>query len=484
VTLFRERAAVAEPIDAVHEICRRLDGLPLAVELAAARTRLLPPDQLLERLDRSLPILTGGRRDAPERQRTLRATIAWSYDLLDDEEKQLFGRLAVFAGSFTVEAAEQVCDADLETLESLLDNSLLRRWASGRLGMLETIREYATELLEESGEGEAVRGRHEDWALALAESANAYYNDAAGAYDYELVLREAANLRAAAESALRSDPELALRLVVALEMFWVLTGPREGARQISKVLEAAREAPAELRAHGFRVLGSSLNPAGDQEGAEVAYRQSVELFEQVGDEREAAVSTFRLGATASNMQDPARARPLLEESLERLRAAGDTRVELQVVGVLGTVAAQEGDLVEARKLLRESANRAAEIGFTWWQSVMLSGLVEADLDAGVFDEAGRHARQMLELARRMGERQLTVCGLAYLARAAAEVEDRARASILWGAIEAEESRGTIGAWESERDALRAQLGKLADAAVDEGRALTLENAVEYALADA
>ena len=160
VQLFKERAAVAEPEAAVHEICRRLDGLPLAVELAAARTRLLPPDQLLERLDRTLPVLTGGRRDAPERQQTLRATIAWSYDLLDEAERRLFARLCVFAGSFSVEAAERVCDAELETLESLLDNSLIRRWASGRLGMLATIREFAAEALSESSEEADAHAMH------------------------------------------------------------------------------------------------------------------------------------------------------------------------------------------------------------------------------------------------------------------------------------------------------------------------------------
>ncbi|MDQ3992625.1 MAG: adenylate/guanylate cyclase domain-containing protein, partial [Actinomycetota bacterium] len=127
VALFRERATVGDPLDAVAAICRRLDHLPLAIELAAARTKLLPPEQLLGRLERRLPLLSGGRRDAPERQRTLRATIEWSYELLSDEEKQLFARLAVFAGSFDLDAAEQICDADVETLQSLLDKSLIRR---------------------------------------------------------------------------------------------------------------------------------------------------------------------------------------------------------------------------------------------------------------------------------------------------------------------------------------------------------------------
>ncbi len=221
VALFQERATVAEPLEAVHEICRRLDGLPLAVELAAARTRLLPPAQLLERLDMALPVLTGGRRDAPERQRTLRATIEWSYELLGNEERQLFRRLAVFAGSFTLEAAEVVCDADLETLESLLEQSMLRRWASGRLSMLETIREYAVERLDESGEVEEIRRRHADFFLGVAESAKLSVDSVGrGPQRYDLAVPEQHNLRAAIDWAVEVDAELGLRLVIAFGTFW------------------------------------------------------------------------------------------------------------------------------------------------------------------------------------------------------------------------------------------------------------------------
>jgi predicted ATPase len=376
IALFRARAAVAEPEAAVAEICRRLDGLPLAIELAAARTRVLPPARMLKRLEQRLPLLTGGGRNAPERQRTLRATIEWSYDLLGDGERRLFARLAIFAGSFALEAAERVCGAQLETLESLIEKSLVRATSEGRFFMLETIHEFAAELLEKSGEAEELARAHAEWTLDLAESAGVYYNEAEGSQGYELLVFEQANLRAASDWALRSDPELGLRLVVALEMLWTISDPRDGARRVAAMLERAGEAPAELLGHGFRVLGSALNPAGDQEGAEAAYRRSLELFEAIGNEREAAVSTFRLGATASNMGDVAKARPLLEESLARLRAVGDTRVEPQVVGVLGFVAAQEGDLAQARALMTESATRAAEVGFSWWQNVMLSGLAE------------------------------------------------------------------------------------------------------------
>ena len=483
IALFRARAAVAEPEAAVAEICRRLDGLPLAIELAAARTRVLPPARMLERLEQRLPLLTGGARNAPERQRTLRATIEWSYDLLGDGEQRLFGRLAIFAGSFALEAAERVCGAQLETLESLIEKSLVRATSEGRFFMLETIHEFAAELLEKSGEAEELARAHAEWTLDLAESAGVYYNEAEGSQEYELLVSEQANLRAASDWALRSDPELGLRLVVALEMLWTISDPRDGARRVAAMLERAGEAPAELLGHGFRVLGSALNPAGDQEGAEAAYRRSLELFEEIGSEREAAVSTFRLGATASNMGDVAKARPLLEESLARLRAVGDTRVELQVVGVLGFVAAQEGDLAQARALMTESATRAAEVGFSWWQNVMLSGLAEIDLEAGDYDAAEQSASEILRMARRMGERQQTVYGLALLACVASGRGQSARAARLWGALEAEEAKGPVGAWESGRAKFRALVGDLDHEALTEGRRLALEDAVEYALTD-
>ncbi|MFN2471131.1 MAG: adenylate/guanylate cyclase domain-containing protein [Gaiellaceae bacterium] len=483
IALFRARAAVAEPEAAVAEICRRLDGLPLAIELAAARTRVLPPARMLERLEQRLPLLTGGVRNAPERQRTLRATIEWSYDLLGDGERRLFARLAIFAGSFALEAAERVCGAQLETLESLVEKSLVRATSEGRFFMLETIHEFAAELLEKSGEADELARAHAEWTLDLAESAGVYYNEAEGSQEYELVVSEQANLRAASDWALRSDPELGLRLVVALEMLWTISDPRDGARRVAAMLERAGEAPAELLGHGFRVLGSALNPAGDQEGAEAAYRRSLELFEEIGSEREAAVSTFRLGATASNMGDVAKARPLLEESLARLRAVGDTRVEPQVVGVLGFVAAQEGDLAQARALMTESATRAAEVGFSWWQNVMLSGLAEIDLEADDYDAAEQSASEILRMARRMGERQQTVYCLALLACVASGRGQSGRAARLWGALEAEEAKGPVGAWEPERAKFRALVGDLDHEALTEGRRLALEDAVEYALTD-
>ena len=225
VTLFIERAqAVRADVDdspAVHELIRRLDGLPLAIELAAARVKLLGPEQLLERIAQRLDLLKGGR-DAEERHATLRATIAWSYDLLDDDEQQLFARLAVFRGGCILDAAEAVCDSDLDTLASLLDKSLVRRRtdANGneRFWMLETIREFARERLEASGEESGLRRLQTDWLIELADRAGTRATvGIPGTWNVDLVAPEVDNVRAVLEWALEHEPERGLELAAALE---------------------------------------------------------------------------------------------------------------------------------------------------------------------------------------------------------------------------------------------------------------------------
>src|SRR5580765_678217 len=325
VELFRERAAVSEPEEAVRAICRRLDGLPLAVELAAARTRLLPPPQLLERLERTLPTLTGGRRDAPARQQTLRATIEWSFDLLQPEEQRLFTRLASFVGSFTVAAGEAVCDAELDALESLLEQSLLRGWESGRLGMLETIAEFATERLAESGEADAIRRRHAVYFLALAESANLSIEALGrGPQRHDLVMPEQFNLRAALDWANDADVELGLRLAVALENFWITHDPAEGMRRFEALLVRADKADPILRARALRDYGGTSQMAGDLERAEQAYAESGELFKAAGDEAGLATIVFRFGVSAAWRGDVERAHALYEESRAMFRRLDDS----------------------------------------------------------------------------------------------------------------------------------------------------------------
>jgi predicted ATPase len=239
VALFVERAQSAQPrfaitdqnVDAVAHLCIRLDGLPLALELAAARTKVLSRAAMLDRLERRLPLLTGGARTAPERQRTLEATIAWSYELLTPAERRIFARLSVFRGGFSLEAAETVCDADLDTIASLVDKSLLRQ-RDDRLLMLQTIRDYANDRLTASPEADEIAQRHAGWILTLfQESAPQLYGrdqtDRLRALD-----REQPNLRAALDHAVRAgDRTFALRLLAACWNCWYLRGHyAEGSR--------------------------------------------------------------------------------------------------------------------------------------------------------------------------------------------------------------------------------------------------------------
>ena len=241
--LFTERARAVgrevAPDATVEEICRRLDGLPLAVELAAARTKLLAPERLLERLDSALALLTGGARDAPERQRTLRATIEWSYDLLDPGPRELFGRLSVFSGSFSLEAAEEVCGAELDDLGALVDYSLVKPIGEDRFFMLETIGEYGRERLEDGNEGDELRRRHADFFSALAEEAYRRRFDAEVEWS-ERLESDHDDLRAALDWLPEHDADRALELAGALGWFWLSRGLlREGSGRLSAALAAS-----------------------------------------------------------------------------------------------------------------------------------------------------------------------------------------------------------------------------------------------------
>jgi len=239
-TLFCERARSIgrdfAPDETVDDICRRLDGLPLAIELAAARTKLLGLDTLRDRLEHTLPLLTGGGRDAPERQRTLRATIEWSYQLLDDDASELFARLAVFAGSFSLAAAEEICTASLDALSTLVDVSLLKAIGEDRFLLLETIHEYARELLDTRVDADEVHRRHAAYFAALAEDAYAGRMDAEAESAVRLEL-DHDDLRAALDWFAATDPEDELRLVGALGWFWLSHSHlEEGTRRLAHAL--------------------------------------------------------------------------------------------------------------------------------------------------------------------------------------------------------------------------------------------------------
>jgi predicted ATPase/class 3 adenylate cyclase len=487
VELFCARSGEAEPRHLIAEICRRLGGLPLAVELAAARTRLFPPPELLRRLEQSLAVLVIGTRDAPERQRTLRATIEWSHDLLAPAERSLFARLAVFTGGFTLEAAAEICDAGADTLQALIEINLVQRTGE-RYAMLETIREFAAERFQALEQAEEIRRRHLGFFLRLACSANLAAEDD-GQEDIEAVIREEDNARAALEWALTAgEIELGLSLAVALEHYWVARHLDEGIRILQRLLAADREVPPVMRARGLRVLAGNSFLNGDYECSDQWYEQSLALFREAGDELGMAVVRDRLGLSAVQREDAAAARPLLEESLADFRRLGSHKGEMQALGHLAYVARLEGDIDRAMALCERGVAMAEEVGFLWWEAGQCATLADYALDAGRRDEATSWAQRSLKLARILGDRYFMIYAMAALSCVAAGHGDVSRAGRLWGAVEQEASRSPLGVWTTgERDTfarrLRGLPGLEFERGVQAGKLLTLEEAVDDVLAD-
>ncbi len=489
VGFFLSRARAArpgfQPDEHVLPICRRLDHLPLALELAAARVKALSTAQILERLEHALPLLTGGARDLPERQRTLRGAIAWSYELLTTEEQEAFRRFGIFSGGWTLDAAEQVAGAELDTLQSLVEKSLVR-FDEERYSLLETIREFAYELLDGSGELEEARRRHFDFYLALAAAED---TSAEGGYGNrsKVLLRDQENLRAAVDGAVTAGDRVgATELMVLLENFWVVTDPFEGARRFAELLTTPGELPKRLRARALRCYAGSLWLSGEYKRSHGLNEESLALFRELEDEMGIAVLLHRLGiSTLGYLEDPEKARELLNESLEQYRRAGSERGESEVLGGLGYVSEVEGDREVALELFSRAAELAAEVGFTWWEVAMLAAMTEVLIDLDRLDEAEPAARRHLELARGIGDRQSSVFGLVLLAYLAVRRGDHTRAHLLWGAVEAEERRAPIGQWEVEREDYRAKVllaeGEELERARQRGRGRSLEAAIEEAL---
>jgi predicted ATPase/class 3 adenylate cyclase len=458
VTLFIERAravrADAADSPAVHELIRRLDGLPLAIELAAARIKLLGPEQLLERIAQRLDLLKGGR-DADERHATLRATIAWSYDLLDEGERQLFARLAIFRGGCTLDAAEAVCDSDLDTLASLLDKSLVRRRtdAAGdeRFWMLETIREFGRERLEASGEEDALRRLQLDWLLGLADLAGtAATIGVPGKWDVHLIAPEIDNVRAALDWAQTNEPERGLALAAALEGFWLVREPMEGTSWLEPLLASATDAEPKLRGHALRALGGVLQAIEAYDRAALAYGQSLEQFIAIADEIQTANLRYRVAANMISTGEGAAAWPLLEDSLQTFRDLGLRRGEAQVLAYLAEKPREDGDLARAIELTLQSAKIACEVDWAWWQFLQLHGAAELELQRGNLDAAENNALASLDLSLSLGNRRSIMLVAAKLAVIAAERGDAERAGRLWGAIESDETSGPVRGWEDSR----------------------------------
>jgi predicted ATPase/class 3 adenylate cyclase len=523
VALFCDRAPRSAPDRHVAEICRRVDCLPLAVELAAARAKVMSTAQIVKRLERRLPVLTQGARDAPERQRTLRATLDWSFEMLGPAEQRALSRLAVLTGGFTFEAAEGV-GADLDVVESLVEHSLVRRHG-GRFEMLELVREYG---LERSPGAAGDRRRHADWFLALAERAVPGLRRA-GTDRHWLIRLEAerANLRAAMEWFLgERDGDSAQRMAVAMTAFWHDAGP-VGEAYAAVQAALALPAPTELRARALSQAAVVASFAGDDacqrrwadEGLALAIRcddaaaaalalqclgslaaladgdraKAVDLFQAALEMARRTRDPWLIVVTVYSflghevLNDPARAAALVAEAAEHRDVSTSARSLLEQG--CGWVAETSGDLERAASHYRHSIRLGEEVGSAraLWSRESLSWLL---LRRGDLAGSRREALAVVRQALASGSRSGLAGGLAYLAIVAGRAGDPALATILGGAIESHRAAGggssvsqvADGTLDRSLAEARKALGEAArSAAVARGRAMSLEEAADMVL---
>jgi predicted ATPase/class 3 adenylate cyclase len=485
VALFIQRARAAnlnfeineQNAPAIAEICVRLDGLPLAIELAAARSKILSPQAMLERLSSRLKALTGGARDLPARQQTIRGAIDWSYNLLDEGEKTLFARLGVFVGGWTLEAAEAVCAENLpmevfDGLESLADKSLIRQTegqgGESRFMMLETLREYAAEKLLEMGEAERIRDRHLEYFLDLAKRAEWELTGPRVAEWLRRLEVELDNIRAALECSLKEDVQVGLRLASVLMRYWTdHNDVGEGIDWLSQLLrQPAASTPNAARAQALTALGW-LHIWRDQGGgrAEPFAREGLALYRELGDQRGVAFALCVLGEAFCLQMDFAAGRPLVFESLALYRTLGDrlgiaevlhrlanmvdnndsarTRAYLEeslglcrelgyVFGIaeqlriLGRLALWSGDYAAARTSLTESLEILRSLG-SWYVGLNIGLLGELSLHEGDYEQARAYLEESLSLARERGRIGISHWSLAFLGYVALRQGDQTRA---------------------------------------------------------
>jgi len=449
VALFGARARAVRgnvEIDATAaaRLCDRLDGLPLAIELAAARTRLLSPEALLERLDRRLDSLGEGARDLPARQRRLRATLDWSHELLSADEQAAFARLAVFVGGCSVESAEAVTGAALETLEALVDSSLVFE-RGGRLEMLATMREYAAERLDERGELLDFRRRHALHVAELAERIEAWSIESDEARWYDLLEREHDNVRAALEWSVdaRDPPELALRIAAASAWFWFVRGHfRDGRRWLEAALSSAGDAPDSLRGKAFIRLGALGEAEGDYPRAAEAYAESARVRSEIGDVAGVVAARTNLANVAYYLREFEDAVVLYEESLESARGAGDTLGVAALLCNLALVHLSQGRARVARTLLEESLALARSLDAPYGVAHVLQALGATLADEGEVGAATDALGESLDLFASLEARREAAVTLEEIAALAAGFDLESAAALL-GAAQA--MRDGIGA---------------------------------------
>ena len=453
VALFVERAVAVKPdfelnrenASAVTEICARLDGLPLAIELAAARIKVLSPSSLRTRLKSRLQLLTGGSRDMPERQQTLRAAIDWSYDLLSPAEQKLLRRLSVFVGGCNLEGVEAVCDTkgdlDLDLLDgmaSMVDKSLAQQTehakGESRFVMLETIREYALEKLDESGEQSLTRRAHAAYCLVLAEEVATDQSGAEGAEWLHRLALEHDNFRAALEWLTETgDAEWGLRLGAALFRFWDMREYlTEGRDRLGKLLKlAAAASPTKSRARVLFAAGVLAGEQGDYAAATALINESQDIALQLDDKTSVAICLNALAVLARDRGEVATANVLFEASLEMWRELGDHKAVARALSNLANVVKSQGDYARARSLYAECLSIFRELGdrtgFAW--SMNYQGDVARD--QGDSEAARASYEQALAIFRELNDRWGIAGTLADLGNLAREQRDYPTAHSLY-----------------------------------------------------
>jgi predicted ATPase len=503
VQLFTDRAKAAKQdfeltVDnalAVAEICYRLDGLPLAIELAAARVPLLTPQAILKRLDKRFDLLKGGARDLPTRQQTLKNTIDWSFQLLSDADKRLFTRLAVFAGSSSLEAIEALNQEDndinvLEGLSSLVEKSLLKQTdvaGEPRFRMLETIREFALVMLEKSGDTRNVRQKHAQYFLDLSEAAVPHLTKGDKAWLDKLEL-EHDNLRAALRWAEANDVALGLRFVIALRRFWWLRSfISEGRMWLSTLLAKTKvEEANENRAKALHGLGVMAWLQSDFATAQKSFEEALVINRELNLDEAVAETLNNLGILAIERGNLKQARALLEECIPIRRKLGDETGLAPVLVNLAIVANEEGDPKAGRGLLEEALKLQRAAGNIWGEAtahINLGGIAVALNEISVAEE---HYSKALEIVSDLGDKEGIAYTLEGFASLAVLEGNMLKAAQLFGAGEA--VREAIGnprppsgghdEYQAHLAKAKTQLGEAAfTAARAEGRSFSLEQAV-------
>jgi predicted ATPase/class 3 adenylate cyclase len=504
VMLFVERASAirpdfeltAETAPIVAEICTRLDGLPLAIELAAAWIKVLPPAALLQRLEHRLQLPAARGRDVPARQSTLRQAIAWSYDLLGDEERRLHARLSVFMNGCTIGAAERVTGAGseldpLEGIASLVDRSLLREaedvGGEPRFTMLETIREFAREQLAQSGEEDELLRRHALEFARFAEQADARVRTGDQLLWFSRLESEHDNLRAALDSSMASgDAETALRLGGALGWFWYAHGHAlEGCTRLTELLARTEGAPEELRARPMYALGVLLDQRGEPERAAELVERALAVFREQGEQESVARALNSLGGIKRALGDLESARWLLEQSIHVRRELGDEPGTAWALTNLGSVAFEQGDLDEAEARFTEALELDRAHGNEWGAAVALEGLAAVALERGDYERADELVRETLASAERLADQEIIAFALEKAAVLAATEGNIPRAGRLAGAADGLRESAGFERSRFDREWLDRHLGAVAGEEFESsrvsGNALEPEEALREAL---